>query len=434
MNMKHNNEIKHDCRLDTGEGHQYDRRVECGRSMVEMLGTLAIIGVLSIGGIAGYSYGMDKYRANSAMNDVNLRAVDLIAQVNRGGDLSLSEWPEKSTAGYIITLEKDTDGITGGIKISSIEKQVCEMLADDLLPEGVSLTINGEGTAQGKCKEENTLIFYYDAIVGGGQNDDEECNGVMVNDVCTPCPSGATVSADKATCICSSGLWDMETNACATPPSECAQSLERCGADTSKMKMSGSTLIYDGDVNCNTYDTLDFAGCNLKVNGSLNLGDLSAVANFDCKTITAESSTGYGISGSNLTSYNSNCKLIGKTSADGYYGVFLTNVNLQGDFEIEGHATNIQTAGGGVHLRGGTLTEMKSVVGTVTNSETGYGIYMEGITATNTDIKGVATVNTSGKGLAEQDTTFLEDLTNGGKDFSVVGITNGETICYLGCQ
>lgn len=56
-----------------------------------MLGTLAIVGVLSIGGIVGYSYGMDKYRANTIMNDVNLRAVDLIAQVNRGGDISLSE-------------------------------------------------------------------------------------------------------------------------------------------------------------------------------------------------------------------------------------------------------------------------------------------------------------------------------------------------------
>ena len=33
-----------------------------GRSMVEMLGVLAIIGVLSVGGIAGYSKAMDKYK------------------------------------------------------------------------------------------------------------------------------------------------------------------------------------------------------------------------------------------------------------------------------------------------------------------------------------------------------------------------------------
>ena len=52
---------------------------ESGRSMVEMLGTLAIIGVLSIGGAIGYSYGMDKHRANQTMNDINLRMIDLIA-------------------------------------------------------------------------------------------------------------------------------------------------------------------------------------------------------------------------------------------------------------------------------------------------------------------------------------------------------------------
>ena len=48
---------------------------ESGRSMVEMLGTLAIIGILSVGGIAGYSYGMDKYRANQTINDIMLMGV-----------------------------------------------------------------------------------------------------------------------------------------------------------------------------------------------------------------------------------------------------------------------------------------------------------------------------------------------------------------------
>ncbi len=37
---------------------------ELGRSMVEMLGVLAIIGVLSVGAISGYSKAMDKYYWN----------------------------------------------------------------------------------------------------------------------------------------------------------------------------------------------------------------------------------------------------------------------------------------------------------------------------------------------------------------------------------
>ena len=41
---------------------------ESGRSMVEMLGVLAIIGVLSIGGIAGYTLAMNRYRANEILD------------------------------------------------------------------------------------------------------------------------------------------------------------------------------------------------------------------------------------------------------------------------------------------------------------------------------------------------------------------------------
>ena len=40
-----------------------------GRSMIEMLGVLAIIGVLSVGGIAGYSKAMSKFKVNKAIGE-----------------------------------------------------------------------------------------------------------------------------------------------------------------------------------------------------------------------------------------------------------------------------------------------------------------------------------------------------------------------------
>ncbi len=45
---------------------------ESGRSMIEMLGVLAIIGVLSVGGIAGYSKAMQKYRINKTIEQITL--------------------------------------------------------------------------------------------------------------------------------------------------------------------------------------------------------------------------------------------------------------------------------------------------------------------------------------------------------------------------
>lgn len=53
---------------------QLNQKSQSGRSMVEMLGVLAIIGVLSVGGITGYRYAMDQYHTNQA-----LRLVDLFA-------------------------------------------------------------------------------------------------------------------------------------------------------------------------------------------------------------------------------------------------------------------------------------------------------------------------------------------------------------------
>ncbi len=44
------------------------KKTESGRSMVEMLGVLAIIGVLSVGGIAGYSLSMRRHRANQVVD------------------------------------------------------------------------------------------------------------------------------------------------------------------------------------------------------------------------------------------------------------------------------------------------------------------------------------------------------------------------------
>lgn len=45
---------------------------ESGRSMIEMLGVLAIIGVLSVGGIAGYSKAMNKFKTNKIADNVSM--------------------------------------------------------------------------------------------------------------------------------------------------------------------------------------------------------------------------------------------------------------------------------------------------------------------------------------------------------------------------
>ena len=50
---------------------------ETGRSMVEMLGVLAIIGVLSAGGLAGYSKAMFKHKLNSTMDQITMLVTNI---------------------------------------------------------------------------------------------------------------------------------------------------------------------------------------------------------------------------------------------------------------------------------------------------------------------------------------------------------------------
>ena len=56
------------------------KSTQSGRSMIEMLGVLAIVGVLSVGGIAGYSKAMQKFKINKSIDQIshivaNIRAL-----------------------------------------------------------------------------------------------------------------------------------------------------------------------------------------------------------------------------------------------------------------------------------------------------------------------------------------------------------------------
>lgn len=50
---------------------------EKGRSMIEMLGVLAIMGVLSVGGIFGYTLAMSHHKANEIMKIVSIATQEI---------------------------------------------------------------------------------------------------------------------------------------------------------------------------------------------------------------------------------------------------------------------------------------------------------------------------------------------------------------------
>ena len=64
----------------------YKKSHQSGRSMIEMLGVLAIIGVLSIGGIAGYSKAMEKHNINKLKDQLSTIVANLTMVLANGRD------------------------------------------------------------------------------------------------------------------------------------------------------------------------------------------------------------------------------------------------------------------------------------------------------------------------------------------------------------
>ena len=96
--------------------------------MIEMLGVLAIIGVLSIGGLAGYRMAMNKHRANTILSDTSLRALvisDRFEQFTPNEAITLDEF---IAPGSYSVSQKVVSADTFEITLSgdAVSSSVCE--------------------------------------------------------------------------------------------------------------------------------------------------------------------------------------------------------------------------------------------------------------------------------------------------------------------
>ncbi len=171
----------------TGEG---------GRSMVEMLGVLAIIGLLSIGGIAGYKNAMNKHRANELLNEASKRAVIVAAQRSLGRSGSIAEF--KQPANYTFALTDAQNPNQFNLTITSVDEVVYEKMAElkaDNTPlrfiersgDGVvTLTYNNDMSTTAYASDYRTL----EDCRGDGQQGRTWCNaGVCVSGGAENCPA-----------------------------------------------------------------------------------------------------------------------------------------------------------------------------------------------------------------------------------------------------
>ncbi len=127
------------------------KKQESGRSMVEMLGVLAIIGVLSVGGIAGYMLSMNRFRANNLIDKASKFATIAYSTVQTGAAMGKTISATEvifsdqklgtidTTGGESITMGSiDSDG-TVKVKVGFGTQGVCETARSIL---GITATEN----------------------------------------------------------------------------------------------------------------------------------------------------------------------------------------------------------------------------------------------------------------------------------------------------
>ncbi len=193
------------CQRANGFRTKSGMTTEGGRSMVEMLGVLAIIGVLSVGGIAGYTMAMNKHRANEILQGASMRAMTVSAQIQTKPTLttpSLGEFTGDTPAGVTITVATRTATDTQfKLNLSGVDPAVCTQMKAVVSADSNNPKISDDDTC-------STLTYNNDLGSGAGAG-----SAKPTEDACTGI--GGTLVSDGNYCLVASDMtWKSAYELC----------------------------------------------------------------------------------------------------------------------------------------------------------------------------------------------------------------------------
>ncbi len=194
---------------------------ESGRSMVEILGVLAVMGVLSAGGIYGYSFAMDKYRANDIVYEVNLRANDIwhkyqempLPEPSEDGT-DFDEFPNITGTGYPIYMTSHPD-VAFKTYVEGVSSRVCKNVVNMNLNgvvQGIRyvqvargggdlVKYTGSASICGEEETDNTIVFTSFLDSDGSGNTSGQSGDPCVEDSdCISACGNATCDIDELVC------------------------------------------------------------------------------------------------------------------------------------------------------------------------------------------------------------------------------------------
>ena len=157
------------------------KKEQSGRSMVEMLGVLAIIGLISIGGITSMGYVDSYFRVNSTILEVDNIAGDIADTYSWDSNYSgidLQEMCQEKAIddcvltgktyslenrwGGSITIKSEDEGASFSITYEKVPLVACQQLYDASLTRKTFHYVDlSSPTEDTDCTEESTLIFKF---------------------------------------------------------------------------------------------------------------------------------------------------------------------------------------------------------------------------------------------------------------------------------
>ncbi len=119
--------------------YKYDE--QSGRSMIEMLGVLAIIGVLSVGGIAGYSKAMNKFKTNKVADNVSMLVANIKTLYAQQKDYTDLDNANAVSMGVVPDELGTTEDLTNAFNGTVVISQASSTTGGD--KKAFTLTFNG---------------------------------------------------------------------------------------------------------------------------------------------------------------------------------------------------------------------------------------------------------------------------------------------------
>ncbi len=178
------------------EAAQNDGKNESGRSMTEMLGVLAVMGVLSVGGISGYTAAMRKHRANEIVSQLNMMAHECSRFYTLSGGAANCEVDGLgfSTLDYA-AMPENFVAVTGAAEmkadIGGLEKELCTAVQQRLDDWAVA-------AVSGECADDagNTLtVQFKNDLTAWGEGETPSTGAPAM----PTCPEGASMDSTTHT-------------------------------------------------------------------------------------------------------------------------------------------------------------------------------------------------------------------------------------------